>query len=81
MSTNLPVTSDALQKTWAGGGNQPFFTDPTGDGFLAKVSPDGSSFLYLSYYGGESSEAITALALDGQGNVIAAGKRRRRSYR
>ncbi len=73
MSTNLPVTSDALQKTWAGGGNLQFFTDPTGDGFLAKVSPDGSSFLYLSYYGGESSEAITALALDGQGNVIAAG--------
>jgi uncharacterized protein (TIGR03437 family) len=73
MSTNLPVTSDALQKTWAGAGNSQFFTDPTGDGFIAKVSPDGSSFLYLSYYGGESSEAITALAIDGAGNVVAAG--------
>jgi len=71
-STNLAVTSNAQQKTF--GGNGPAgFTDPTGDGFLAKVSADGTTFLYLSYYGGSSSDAITALALDAQGDVIAGG--------
>ncbi|MDE3166712.1 MAG: SBBP repeat-containing protein, partial [Acidobacteriota bacterium] len=72
MSSNLKVTSDAVQKTWAGSGSSNF-TDPTGDGFLARLSPDGSSFLYLSYYGGEASEAITSLAIDGQGRVVASG--------
>jgi len=71
-STNLNVTSNAQQKTF--GGNGPAgFTDPTGDAFLAKVSADGTSFVYLSYYGGSSSDAITALALDAQGDVIAGG--------
>jgi len=71
-STNLAVTSNAQQKTFAGN-STPDFSDPTGDAFLAKVSPDGSSFLYLSYYGGNSSDAITAVAVDGQGNVIVGG--------
>jgi len=71
-STNLAVTSNAQQKTFAGN-STPDFTDPTGDAFLAKVSPDGSSFLYLSYYGGNSSDAITAVTVDGQGNVIVGG--------
>ena len=71
-STNLPVTTNAQQSAF--GGNGPAgFTDPTGDAFLAKVSADGTTFLYLSYYGGSSSDAITALALDAQGDVIVAG--------
>ena len=72
-STNLKVTSDAQQKTFGGTNGPPNFSDPSGDAFLAKVSPDGASFLYLSYYGGNASDAITALALDGQGNVIVGG--------
>ena len=71
-STDLAVTSNALQSKFAGNGPAGF-TDPTGDAFLAKVSADGASFQYLSYYGGNSSDAITALALDGRGNVIAGG--------
>lgn len=71
-STDLHVTADAQQKNF--GGNGPAgFTDPTGDGFVAKVSADGTTVQYLSYYGGSSSDAITTLALDGQGNVIAGG--------
>ena len=72
-STNLKVTSDAQQKAFAGTNGPPNFSDPSGDAFLAKVSSDGASFLYLSYYGGNASDAITALALDGQGNVIVGG--------
>jgi uncharacterized protein (TIGR03437 family) len=72
-STNLAVTSGAQQKTLGGTNGPPYFSDPTGDAFLAKVAADGSSFLYLSYYGGNSSDAITALALDGQSNVIVGG--------
>jgi len=72
-STNLAVTSGAQQKTFGGTNGPPYFSDPTGDAFLAKVAADGSSFLYLSYYGGNSSDAITALALDGQSNVIVGG--------
>jgi uncharacterized protein (TIGR03437 family) len=72
-STNLKVTADAQQKAFGGTNGPPNFSDPSGDAFLAKVSSDGASFLYLSYYGGNASDAITALALDGQGNVIAGG--------
>src|ERR1019366_5161112 len=72
-SSNLKVTSDAQQKAFGGTNASPNSSDPSGDAFLAKVSPDGSSFLYLSYYGGNASDAITALALDTQGNVIVGG--------
>src|ERR1019366_6897098 len=72
-STNLKVTADDQQKAFGGTNGPPNFSDPSGDAFLAKVSPDGSSFLYLSYYGGNASDAITALVLDGKGNVIVGG--------
>ena len=72
-STDFPVTANAQQKNF--GGNGPAgYTDPTGDAFVAKVSADGTAaFQYVSYYGGSSSDAITAVAVDGQGNVIVAG--------
>jgi uncharacterized protein (TIGR03437 family) len=72
-STNLAVTSNAQQKTFAGDGSGGTFTDPTGDGFLAQLSADGSTLKYLSYYGGNSSDAITSVAVDGQANIIVAG--------
>ncbi|HUB82418.1 MAG TPA: SBBP repeat-containing protein [Bryobacteraceae bacterium] len=71
-TTNLPVTSNALQSAF-GGGDSSDDSDPSGDGFLAKVSADGTAFLYLSYYGGSDNDAITSLTLDPAGDVIAVG--------
>jgi uncharacterized protein (TIGR03437 family) len=70
-STDMQLSSDALQKTY--GGNLSGFTDDTGDAFIAKISADGATVLYNSYFGGKGDEAITGIAIDNSGNVIAAG--------
>jgi len=71
-STDFPITSNAQQPVF--GGNGPAgFSEPTGDAFVAKISADGTTFDYVSYYGGNSSDAITSVAIDGQGRVIVEG--------
>jgi uncharacterized protein (TIGR03437 family) len=71
-STDFPITSNAQQPVF--GGNGPAgFTDPTGDAFVAKISADGTAFDYVSYYGGNSSDAISSVVIDGQGRVIVEG--------
>jgi uncharacterized protein (TIGR03437 family) len=70
-STDMTLSPDALQKTY--GGTRPNETDDTGDAFLAKLSPDGATVLYASYYGGSNDEVITGLAVDSSGNVIVVG--------
>jgi uncharacterized protein (TIGR03437 family) len=75
-STNFPITSQtALQATFGGTGaaGGMLATDPSGDGFLTQISPDGSKFLFSTYYGGEYDDAITSVALDAQGNVYLSG--------
>jgi uncharacterized repeat protein (TIGR01451 family) len=62
-STDLPVTADALQK--ANGGDY--------DAFVAKLNASGSSLMYLSYLGGNGSDAAAALALDPANNIYVAG--------
>jgi uncharacterized protein (TIGR03437 family) len=71
-STNFPITSKtAQQATW--GGESTSVANPTGDGFLSQISPDGSAILYSTYYGGLSDDAVTSLALNAQGNLYIAG--------
>ncbi|MGA8617510.1 MAG: choice-of-anchor D domain-containing protein [Candidatus Sulfotelmatobacter sp.] len=49
-------------------------TYPQGfDGFLTKISADGSSLLYSTYLGGEGSDEPYGLAIDGLGEVVVAG--------
>ena len=70
-SNDFPITSQtALQATFGGASNA---GQPTGDGFLTQISPDGSKILYSSYYGGSSDDAVGALTLDAQGNLYLAG--------
>jgi len=62
-SENFPVTPDALSIT--SGGN---------DGFIVKLSPDGTELLYGTYVGGPASgERLTAIEVVEDGTVWAVG--------
>ena len=66
-SAGFPVTLGVVQ---------PQYADPYGlesQGFVTKFSPDGSSLQYSTYLGNAQGQALTALALDPQGNVIVGG--------
>lgn len=69
-STDFKVTTDALQQTKAGSGGQSL---PIGDGVLLKLNPAGSAFLYASYFGGSSDDAIAGIALDATGAAFVTG--------
>jgi hypothetical protein len=67
----FPTTPGALQDSFAGDNN------PNGlygqqDGFVAKLSLDGSSMLWATYIGGPGREFIRDIDIDGAGAVYAA---------
>jgi uncharacterized protein (TIGR03437 family) len=66
LSTDFPVTPDALQGGFARGS---FF----GDGFVAKVSSDGSKLIYATYLGGSSEDEVNGITVDGTGQATVAG--------
>ena len=63
-SENAPVSSYAFQREYGGGT----------DLHLTKISADGSSIIYASYFGGSSLEGVVGncLELDSQGRVYIA---------
>lgn len=61
---DLPVTPDALQRSY-GGGEQ--------DGVLAAFSPDGSRLVYCSYLGGSGRDLIRSLAWGSEGALYLVG--------
>lgn len=66
MSDDLPVTDNAPYP----------YSRSTGDGFLAAIDPDRTSFdsfLFGSYFGGSDLDSIQALTLDAQNRVWVAG--------
>lgn len=65
-STNFP-TQNALQPATGGG---------VGDAFVAKYTPDGQSFVYSTYLGGDSAfseDVAFGIAADSAGNAYATG--------
>lgn len=64
-SPNFPVTANAFQTNYQGGGLP--------DGFVAMVSQDGSQLLHATYLGGSAAEETSGLARDSSGNVYLSG--------
>ncbi|MBE0526403.1 MAG: hypothetical protein IH631_05635, partial [Candidatus Thorarchaeota archaeon] len=62
-SEDFPVTSNALQTECAG----------ESDGFLVTISDDGTSLLYGTYFGGNSSDEIESVEIDEEGNYLFSG--------
>lgn len=51
----------------------PKSSNDTSDAFVAKLSPDGSTLLYLTFLGGSSVDQAAALALKSDGSVFVTG--------
>jgi hypothetical protein len=62
-SADLPVTPGAFQRSFAG----------AVDAFVARLSADGRTLLYLTYVGGSGSDHPNALAVDASGHAYVAG--------
>lgn len=80
VSRNFPTTAGAYQRTAAGSGGQPAtgkcggapsFT--TGDAFLTKLDPTGSSLVFSTLIGGSRDDAATSVGLDANKNIYLAG--------
>lgn len=62
-SFNLPVTAGAFQRS-SGGGQ---------DTFLARLTADGSALSFLTYFGGNNTDHVSALAIDPTGPIVIGG--------
>lgn len=62
--TPFPTTSNAYQPVKGGGL----------DSFLSEISPDGSTLIYSTYYGGSDDEIAFGLAVDVEGSGYLAGR-------
>jgi hypothetical protein len=75
------VTAGAFQTTFMGAGWS-FLPSPYGnqDGFVAKLSSDGSRLLWASYFGTTDDRIIRDLDVDGNGDIYIASARNTGSY-
>jgi hypothetical protein len=65
-SVDLPVSQGVIQPQHADGGQ-------FADGFVAAFESAGDRLRFLSYFGGDGEDSISALALDGSGGLHVAG--------
>lgn len=70
----FPVTPGAFQTTFAGGPLDSFGFSANTDGFVAKLNPTGTAFVWASYLGGTGDDSVKSIALDSVGTLWAAGK-------
>src|SRR3990172_3356909 len=78
-STDFPTTPGAYEVTYsadfpATAGTYDMTLNGTTDAFVASLGAAGSSLLWATYLGGGSDERAHALALDGSGNAVLAGR-------
>jgi len=69
--SGMPTTAGVLQPSFGGDADVNPAYGPQ-DGFLAKLSLDGTRLLWLTYLGGPGREIIRDIAIDPDGNVYAA---------
>jgi hypothetical protein len=62
-SRDFPTTPGAFDRTLGG----------TSDGFMTKLSSDGSSLVYSTFVGGSSNDNLNGIAVDDLGNAYATG--------
>ncbi len=66
-SATFPVTTDAFQSTWYGGGSGE-------DGFITKLNSNGSGLIYSSLLGGPGGDTYpNAIAVDATGDAYITG--------
>lgn len=65
-SANLPDTPGAWQGSYGGGGG-------AGDGWVARIAPQGGSVEALTYLGGTADDVLSALVVGDDGSVTVAG--------
>jgi uncharacterized protein (TIGR03437 family) len=70
MSTDFPMRS-AFQTAYKGGGGDANYS--SGDGFVAKLNPQGSALLFSTYLGGSKDDRASAIGVDSGGNIFVAG--------
>ena len=70
-SVNFPVTANAYQRSYGGSGGSDLFK--IGDCFLARLSPGGETLQYATYYGVRADDTISAMVVDGGGNIHVTG--------
>lgn len=68
-SVSFPVTPGALQGSFRGASS---FLQ-VGDGFVTRLSADGSSLVGSTFLGGILDEAVEAVAIDSAGHALVAG--------
>ena len=72
LSTDFPTTPGALQRQNRGSDPENIFFH-LGDGFITKLTPDGSALVWSTLLGASGDDTITALALDTTGAVYVTG--------
>ncbi|HVR43661.1 MAG TPA: SBBP repeat-containing protein [Thermoanaerobaculia bacterium] len=70
LSTDYPITSAAFQRSFGGAGTG---SQRTGDGFVTKINPSGSSLEYSTFLGGLSGDIPTAVVVDSAGAAYITG--------
>jgi uncharacterized repeat protein (TIGR01451 family) len=63
-SGSFPTTPGAFQTS----------KDGSGDGYLAKLNPTGTSLVYSTYIGGQGNEQVNSIAVDAAGAAFVAGR-------
>lgn len=67
-----PTTQGAVQESF-GGDNNPSSKYGPQDGFVTKLSADGSTVLWSTFFGTDDGSVLRDLAIDAAGNVYVAG--------